>query len=50
MIEREVAAEASEIAWRGWLPEPALREALERWPSVPGRREAYGRCTALPAR
>ncbi|MCX4585135.1 hypothetical protein [Streptomyces sp. NBC_01481] len=39
-----------EIAWHAWLPEPALREALDQWPFVPDGREAFARYAALPGR
>ncbi|WP_406307290.1 NUDIX domain-containing protein [Streptomyces sp. NBC_00885] len=48
VIEGDLTPDPREIAWHAWLPEPALREALDQWPFVPDCREAYARYVALP--
>ncbi|WP_142214931.1 NUDIX domain-containing protein [Streptomyces sp. SLBN-118] len=50
VIEGEVRPDPREIAWYDWLPEPALREALDQWPFVPDCRDAFARYTAPPGR
>jgi 8-oxo-dGTP pyrophosphatase MutT (NUDIX family) len=43
VIIEPLVPDPSEIAWHAWLTEPDLREAVDRWPFVPGGREALRR-------
>ncbi len=47
VMDGPLAPDPSEIAWHGWLPEPALRDALQQWPFVPDCREAFTKYAAL---
>lgn len=50
VIAEGVVPDQSEIAWHGWLPEAALREALQQWPFVPDCRKTFTKYIALPGR
>ncbi|MEU8360973.1 NUDIX domain-containing protein [Nonomuraea sp. NPDC048882] len=43
VISQPLVPDASEIAWNAWLTELELREVVDRWPFVPGGREALRR-------
>jgi 8-oxo-dGTP pyrophosphatase MutT (NUDIX family) len=46
VITEPLVPDPSEIAWHAWLTEPELREVVDRWPFVPGGREALRRYVA----
>lgn len=43
VITESLVPDPSEIAWHAWLTELELREAVDRWPFVPGGRGALRR-------
>ncbi|MEV1005333.1 NUDIX domain-containing protein [Nonomuraea sp. NPDC050202] len=43
VITEPLVPDPSEIAWHAWLTELELREVVDRWPFVPGGREALRR-------
>lgn len=43
VITEPLLPDSSEIAWHAWLTELELREVVDRWPFVPGGREALRR-------
>jgi 8-oxo-dGTP pyrophosphatase MutT (NUDIX family) len=43
VIAEPLVPDPSEIAWHAWLTELELREVVDRWPFVPGGREAVRR-------
>ncbi len=43
VITEPLVPDPSEIAWHAWLTELELREVVDRWPFVPGGREAVRR-------
>lgn len=43
-----VTADPDEVAWHGWLTEPQLRLALQKWRFTPDSHEAFNRYLALP--
>ncbi|WP_345572484.1 NUDIX hydrolase [Nonomuraea rosea] len=47
VITEPLVPDPSEIAWHAWLTEPELREVVDRWPFVPGGREALRRYLAI---
>ncbi|MFE3179582.1 NUDIX hydrolase [Streptomyces violascens] len=47
MEEEDVAPDASEVAWHGWLTGDELRTAMANWTFVSDSRDAYDRYLAM---
>ncbi|MEU9192894.1 NUDIX hydrolase [Streptomyces hundungensis] len=47
VAETDIVADASEVAWHGWLSGDRLREAMANWPFVSDSRDAYTRYLTL---
>lgn len=47
VIKEPLVPDPAEIAWHAWLTELELREVVDRWPFVPGGREALRRYLAF---